>query len=51
MLCFRKRVQESHKNKNIAIFIFLKNENKNRKTGITKLFAKRPLLMISLKKT
>jgi hypothetical protein len=24
-------------------------KNKNRKTGITKLFAKRPLLMISLK--
>jgi hypothetical protein len=46
MLYFRKRVQESHKNKNIAIFIFLKNEKQNRKTGITKLFAKRPLLMI-----
>jgi hypothetical protein len=46
MLYFRKEFKKVTKTKNIAIFIILKNENKNRKTVSTNLFAKRPLLMV-----
>jgi hypothetical protein len=46
-----KEIKKVTKTKTLPFLFFLKNENKNRKTGITKLFAKRPLLMITICKT